>query len=411
MSLIDDLTKINMIKADIKTAIENKGQTVTNFESYPDAINSISGGSEGGVKLFTTLEEMNADTNSTEGDLAIVYGDVIGIAKLNSPFQIVNLPDVVVLPNAVTESKAIYLEAVDTSKFVECYGQLSNTFMYMDIRTESSRGMIEYTSTDGITYTRASSEPTFDFGTPVQFTEENSFDEAIGYMLQTSAKHFNGLYKYSNVKNIWQNYFFYNPSYPDRTTGFSAEYTGLIYTKDVIDLINKLYPFYESKGCLQYIDDNHFIAYLCKYSINTSTYSTIPKIILANNTMYLGFQDITNYTYDILKVTIDMTTKTVTNEEIVTQLNIGKVTGGSTYICFMELPLATKLFTYMGYHYGSTTLVSQYAGSDYSSAFAKSKANVNKYVLAPTQLDAVTENVETGKVFYGANGIEIGSKV
>lgn len=127
--------------------------------------------------------------------------------------------------------------------------------------------------------------------------------------------------------------------------------------------------------------------------------------------MYLGFQDITNYTYDILKVTIDMTTKTVTNEEIVTQLNIGKVTGGSTYICFMELPLATKLFTYMGYHYGSTTLVSQYAGSDYSSAFAKSKANVNKYVLAPTQLDAVTENVETGKVFYGANGIEIGSKV
>ena len=63
MSLLDDLTKINEIKTNIKNAIQNKGQSVTNFESYPDAINNISG--SGPIKLFNTVEEMQSDENPT----------------------------------------------------------------------------------------------------------------------------------------------------------------------------------------------------------------------------------------------------------------------------------------------------------------------------------------------------------
>lgn len=40
-NLISDLTQINLIKTNIKNAIINKGQTVTNFLSYPSAIENI----------------------------------------------------------------------------------------------------------------------------------------------------------------------------------------------------------------------------------------------------------------------------------------------------------------------------------------------------------------------------------
>ena len=43
-NLISDLTQINLIKTNIKNAIINKGQNVTDFNSYSGAIENISGG-------------------------------------------------------------------------------------------------------------------------------------------------------------------------------------------------------------------------------------------------------------------------------------------------------------------------------------------------------------------------------
>ncbi len=73
-NLIADLTQVNLIKQNIKNAIINKGQTVTNFLSYPGAIENIqSGGSgEGDIALYKNISEMQAST-ANEGDLALVY--------------------------------------------------------------------------------------------------------------------------------------------------------------------------------------------------------------------------------------------------------------------------------------------------------------------------------------------------
>lgn len=74
--LNDLLSNVTNIKNDIKQAIINKGQTVTNFASYPNAILNIqTGGSgdEGDIKLFSTVEELNNDPDAQEGDLACVY--------------------------------------------------------------------------------------------------------------------------------------------------------------------------------------------------------------------------------------------------------------------------------------------------------------------------------------------------
>lgn len=74
--LNDLLSNVTNIKNDIKQAIINKGQTVTNFASYPNAILNIQtgrSGDEGDIKLFSTVEELNNDPDAQEGDLACVY--------------------------------------------------------------------------------------------------------------------------------------------------------------------------------------------------------------------------------------------------------------------------------------------------------------------------------------------------
>lgn len=72
--LNDLLSNIYNIKNDMKQAIINKGQNVTNFASYPNAILNIqSRGSEGDILLFSNLNEMNNYTNANIGDLALVY--------------------------------------------------------------------------------------------------------------------------------------------------------------------------------------------------------------------------------------------------------------------------------------------------------------------------------------------------
>lgn len=80
MSFVNNLNIINSIKHNIKNAIETKGQTVTNFASYPASIeNIISGGN--GVKQYDSLENMYADiSNAHNEDLATVYG--VSLAQL-----------------------------------------------------------------------------------------------------------------------------------------------------------------------------------------------------------------------------------------------------------------------------------------------------------------------------------------
>ena len=72
--LNDLLSNITNIKNDIRQAIINKGQTVTNFASYPNAILNIqAGGYDGDILLFSNLNEMNNYSNANLGDLALVY--------------------------------------------------------------------------------------------------------------------------------------------------------------------------------------------------------------------------------------------------------------------------------------------------------------------------------------------------
>lgn len=100
------LEQNNTLLEDIKTQIQN----------LPEA------GGSGGIKQFSTIEEMQADPTAKEGDLAIVYRNEVQNATVDSKFQVATFPDTVVLDNAMTDYAEVRYRAVDSSKMFDCMG-------------------------------------------------------------------------------------------------------------------------------------------------------------------------------------------------------------------------------------------------------------------------------------------------
>ena len=93
--------------------------------------------SSGGVKQFSTVEEMNASTGNTEGDLAIIYRNEIQNATADSQFRIATFPDTVVLNSAITDYAEFRYIAVDSSVTFDCMGSLNSSGFSMDCYTET----------------------------------------------------------------------------------------------------------------------------------------------------------------------------------------------------------------------------------------------------------------------------------
>ena len=181
----------NTLLEDIKTQIQN----------LPEA------GGSGDIKLFKTEEEMQADTTAKEGDLAIVYRSEVKNATVDSKFQTATFPDTVVLDNAMTDYVEVRYRAVDSSKMFDCWGSLDSSRFMMDCYTETGEVRIQYTSSDGITYTRTDTNGNpVDFGTEIYYAYPEMWNDAIGKFIQASGNTFEGLYKAENKLTHIVNY-------------------------------------------------------------------------------------------------------------------------------------------------------------------------------------------------------------
>ena len=162
---------------------------------------------EGDVKLYDSVTNMNLDHNVDDGQLAIVYYNESANITANTEFQIGTFPEIVVLPTAFAGYAELEFSAVDESVMFECYGQLNASQYSIDCYTYRSEIKIEYSSQDGITYTRTQfrkneeeiSGDEMDFGLTIKFDSRWSsaqWDDRIGYFTQTRNVAFDGLYQY-----------------------------------------------------------------------------------------------------------------------------------------------------------------------------------------------------------------------
>lgn len=151
-----------------------------------------------GVKLFETVEEMQADPTAKEGDMAIVYGDQMQNITVNTKTQYINFPNTVVLPDAFTDFAAANLSSVDESFIFNGGIILDPNSFTVRVMSQDGNFNISYTSEDGITYTRTDSigNPV-DMKTIVEFINPEEWNDSFAYFMQSQIKCFEGLYEYT----------------------------------------------------------------------------------------------------------------------------------------------------------------------------------------------------------------------
>ena len=197
-------TKLNAILNDKLTNLtpENLKKDVTCLGVTGTYEGSGGGSTVEGVKQFSTVEEMNASTGNTEGDLAIVYGNTLANMVAGTETQYITFPDTVTLPTAFAGdyNSSNALRAVDSSVSFAPQVTLSQTsfvFDRFDAWDEYTIN-VEYTSTDGITYTRSTTITNpVDVGTVVK--PGTQWNDNLGYFMKVDSTSFTGLYKYNST--------------------------------------------------------------------------------------------------------------------------------------------------------------------------------------------------------------------
>ena len=413
-------TKLDAIKLDKDTNLlpENLKKNITCL-----GVTGTYEGSSGtveGIKQFATVEEMQADTTAKEGDLAVVYRSEIQNAAVDSKFQVATFPDTVVLDTVLTNRVEFSYRATDSSVMFDCWGSLNRSRFSMDYYSESGEVRIEYTSSDGITYTRTDTTGNpVDFGTEIYCEMAEMWNDAIGKFIQIGGNIFEGLFVGESIIKQIQ-------PIKMSTMTINTE-TNVPNISDVITLnynvdsfAEKIYPMVKHIDTLEGMTSHSRYPY-CVYLKDNNTVSIIADGTTSDSVMLACPVFVDNTFKGLVAASYGVTNF----YEWQFNLNTGEYIGRNNITATDYTTFGSSTFKY---YY--TTVFNDYyyvgnmdwTGSSFSyiysllynntsySADTLSMTGVNgiMYFLAPTQLTAITEYVY-GKEFYGKNGIEIGT--
>ena len=420
-----DLEILKTARDNMKTALEEKGQTVTkDIRTYAEAISNISTGGSGDVKLFETVEEMQQDENPQDGDLAVVYKEELINVTAESEFDSCIFPNEVVLDEAFTDNIYGRFRAVDSSSsYFDGMVDMSSSNFRFDGYSESGEIQVEYESEDGITYTRTDGgEELQEFGVVIKWEDSGEgFNSVIGNFMKINGNYFNGLYKYgrgiddetllgariteTTLEDLDGSDGYTNATYTYDVLDYvtckkainalnNTEYAGRDYNLLAYDRISNKFRFYivinntGYQGC-----------YVCYYDDDA-----VWRITLSNNGAvaslnYLEYDEINGLsslitvpvtdTRGLIQATGSCNTYSLDNIDIIAELE--KSNGKS--VLTRKYINARQIFT------------SRYLSLEESPNFDN---NVTKYFKANTQLDTTSDYVYE-KTFYGKNGVENGT--
>ena len=381
---------------------------------------NVEGSLDGGIKQFSNIEEMNQSTENKEGDLAIVYGITTSKLTATAEFSKATLPDIVVLPEAVTDYIRIEFQAVDPSQRIDCYGNLNEQELYCDFMTHNHETdyTINYTSTDGITYTKQEGTPdeiTFDFpikyGSPWGGIEE--WNDVLGYFFQVQIYNYDGLFKYN--LNIIDKTKFYFIDISSVSFNYSGRITSLICTK----LLDKQYSLEYFNKLRDLISDqfNKLEVYITFY-INSNNELCFLIVDMGNDNGDLSICIYTD-TKNFLGIGSNngiYENKTVTSYKVNSDNTFTKL---KDYICRVDSMSCTYInltdiisvpislgFSSQNINTGLHITVANHNMSDIYNGLNQYLIH-DIYLPAPTQLNARAMNVWKD-TFYGANGVENG---
>ena len=406
--LENNLTQILSEKS-TKIIPENikKGVTIFNVTGTAET-------SAAGVKLFKTEEEMQADSEATEGDLAVVYRSEIKNATVDSKFQVATFPDTVVLDTAMTGNVQVRYRAVDSSKMFDCWGRLNSSSFMMNCYTDSGRIRIEYRSSDGITYTRTrmqgdsgNLENPVDFGTEIYYEMAEMWNDAIGKFIQVGGNIFEGLYKYESQPN--ENYITSFTNFQNTGSAVTATAKDIAWPK-IKTLMEKILvenSLYYMQGTVV-INQNNAVLYTLDYS-TTKLYSYLCDIAIDDTQGYILHSNPATNTIlsGIKKLVLDLDNQTYTVSTLTHSSKIYDIEYGDTFplsstLFFVDVRKDVMFYSYTRAYYSSGFL--------YTRLQSKIGSKV-MYYFAPTQLTVKNINeLLPGKIAYGNNGVVMGDE-
>lgn len=399
----------------------------------------IEGTLENKVKLFETVKEMQADSSSQEGDLAVVYRNEIQNMTADVETQYITFPETVTLPEAFTDSFRGMLRPIDTSSMFDGQIQLRKTRFTFDGYSESGRIMVQYNSSDGITYTRTrfsggSVELTnpVDLGTIVKYESIESWNDALGYFMLVGGMKFDGLYEYliGGVKDVLQTILISNISFntDTKTVTWNNKYGGPVFDYNkiatlkqtidderpesiVTDDVNRHYYFAVGE------DNNPYIfAIISKDATRHNTFGSsaggvLPFFDVNGNIIGTGCSgnNVDGYRLWTYKLNLN----DMTYDEPVIYAPQGEQSK-----CYWDFRLKTVAFEpnveYNGHHdWILDNIGITYMGTGTSSAFYYTKFDgtlyTDGYTIAPNQYTLQSANqLLPGKIAYGKNGVVTG---
>ena len=380
-------------------------------------------GNSGDVKLFETEEEMQADAKAKDGDLAVVYRNEVNNVTADSRFQYVTFPKTVTLPTAVTTSSRYRLIAVDSSTMFDGQVNLNNTSFSFNGYSETGMIRVEYSSADGINYTRTRFEGDngeltnpVDLGTEVLIYGVNSFTANMGYFMQIDGSTFEGLYEYSFYKDKTKiklplmsglNIQYDSSSNTISSVTFNKEFSeeinftklASVYDKFISDTNtpNSAYIYLDNNNNLKFVQDSHMLCYdknvsflgaSVTISTDTDTTAKVYNINLENETYTLEtnlepsghIYGNSNYNWNYYNLNNKTIPFNIVNSK---PINFNHICVGDTV--------------------SSKTSYTKYIEEN------DCYIDTSSYILAPTQLTLAASNeLLPGKTAYGKNGIVIG---
>lgn len=216
----DALSRVSITTAVPEKQLQTKSSTITDngtIELHPDTgydgfdqVNltiNVSGGGDVPVKLFDSIAAMNSSSGNQLGDLALVYANETRNMIATDQFSKVMFPQTVINVNRETYGNPQF-RAVNGSNYFDAQGDLTRNRFYMNFYLSSGQVRVDYTSSDGYTYTRTTltgptgmiSGDVVDFGFDIEFTHPNWWGNGqLGYFFQMVNRHFDGLFTYKNI--------------------------------------------------------------------------------------------------------------------------------------------------------------------------------------------------------------------
>ena len=405
-----DTSNLSQFLTDVADAIRTKKETTEPIaaEQFDQEILSIETGSgDIPVKLFETIDEMQADPDANEGDLALVYRNESLPMTSSSVFTTVIFPDTVVFDTAITSSGSGYLYDENQNYETQCQLRYSSTYFYIrDYYTY--KYIVRYTSTDGITYTLDSGyETSYTFEQSMHF--EGTWNKAYGQFIYCGGQYFEGLFEYKNVvsNHIVEFYKGLNIIKPDGTTGVNWTDQKNIDVKNLMTVLDKIIAdlnYTYVRANVEYVSDGEFVLYVCNDESNTFLHNSY----LGRATgLYLmtGNQKSATQFKKIVVNTIDLT------YNISTLSVSGTVLNGLDYLVELNDDHYYTIIDYRDYaiSLSNTPEVNIQQLKD-GSVISQQKLTVmgyeDTYVIAQTQLTINNKNqLLPGVVAYGNKGI------